>query len=64
MILCILCVLGIKPLSTAVVQPRHLGRIAELMTKWEGQIADQLKLTESDVEVIKTKYPRELNLQT
>ena len=56
--------LGIKSLSTAEVQPRHLGRIAESMTKWEGQIADQLKLTESDVAVIKTQYPGELNLQT
>ena len=64
MTLCILYVLGMKPLSTAEVQPRHLGRIAESMTKWEGQIADQLKLTEGDVAVIRTKYPRELNLQT
>ena len=43
---------------------RHLGHIADSMSKWEGPIAEQLGLTPADVAAIKTKYPGELNLQT
>ena len=46
------------------VQDSHLGKIADLMSEWEGPIADQLKLTPSDVANIKTAHPRKLNLQT
>ena len=45
------------------IQERHLSDIANLMTEWEGQIADKLKLRANDVEEIKTKYPQKLNLQ-
>ena len=45
------------------IQESHLSDIANLMTEWEGQIADKLKLRASDVEEIKTKYPQKLNLQ-
>jgi hypothetical protein len=41
----------------------HLSEIADLMTEWEGQISDKLKLRSSDVEEIKTKYPQKLKLQ-
>ena len=50
-------------LSTAKIQSRHLGRIAESMAEWEGQIADEFKLTDSDVAAIKTEYPGKLKLQ-
>ncbi|MCG8625296.1 MAG: hypothetical protein MJE68_25265 [Proteobacteria bacterium] len=42
---------------------RHIGEIADLMTEWEGQISDKLKLRANDVEEIKTKYSRKLKLQ-
>jgi hypothetical protein len=42
----------------------HLGQIADKMREWEGSIAEQLRLTPADVEAIKTKYPRNLKLQT
>ena len=56
--------LGIKPLSTAEVQPRHLGQIADSMVEWEGLISDKLKLTRSDVADIKAKHPQKLKLQS
>ena len=46
------------------VQSEFLGKIADLMATWEGLIADKLGLTDVDVEAIKTKYPRDLRLQT
>ena len=32
---------------------KRLGQIADLMTEWEGRIADELELTEADVIEIK-----------
>ena len=43
--------------------PRHLGKMAESMTDWEGVIADHLDLSEPDRSEIKYKYPKELELQ-
>ena len=45
------------------IPERHLGEIADLMSEWEGQVSDKLKLRPSDVEEIKTKYPQKLRLQ-
>ena len=44
--------------------PLHLGQIADSMYEWEGPVAEQLGLTQVDVEAIKMKHPRELRLQT
>lgn len=46
------------------IEPKHLGRIASSVVKWEGRIADELELTEADVATIRTKYPRDLELQS
>ena len=43
--------------------PRHIGRIADSMTEWEGAISENLGLTPADVESIKTKHPFKLHLQ-
>ena len=43
---------------------KHLGQIADSMTKWEGRISDELKLTSADVASIHTKHPRNLKLQS
>ena len=45
------------------IDPNHSGQIAELMAEWEGRIADELNLTDTDVADIKHKYPCELKLQ-
>ena len=42
---------------------KHIGRIADSMTEWEGAIAENLGLTPADVANIKTKYPFSLSLQ-
>ena len=42
---------------------RHLGKIAESMTDWEGVIADHLVLSEPDRSDIRDKYPRQPELQ-
>ena len=42
---------------------KHLGRIADSMSAWEGKIADELDLAPADVEAIKRKHPNELKLQ-
>ena len=42
---------------------RHIGRIADSMTEWEGAIAENLGLTPADVENIKTKHHFKLRLQ-
>ena len=42
----------------------HLGRIADTMYEWEGQVAEQLGLTQADVAAIRIKHPFELRLQT
>ena len=44
--------------------PKHLGKIADSMSEWEGSIAEQLGLTPAEVAAIKTKHPLELSLQT
>lgn len=43
--------------------PKHLGQIAKSIDKWEGQVADQLRLTEAEVEQIKMKFHGGLELQ-
>ena len=43
---------------------KHLGRIADSMTEWEGRISEELKLTPADVASIHTKHPRNLKLQS
>ena len=43
---------------------KHLGRIADSMTEWEGRISGELKLTPADVASIHTKHPRNLKLQS
>ena len=43
---------------------KHLGRIADSMTEWEGRISEELKLTPTDVASIHTKHPRNLKLQS
>ena len=43
--------------------PRHLGKMAESMTDWEGAIADHLGLSEVDKGDIRDKNPRQLELQ-
>ena len=43
---------------------KHLGRIADSMSAWEGRIADELDLAPADIEAIKKKHPNELKLQT
>ena len=60
----LLIIIGVMPMANAEVQSYHLGQIAELMVEWEGRIIDKLKLTDSDVAAIKTKYPGELKLQS
>ena len=42
---------------------RHLGRIADFMSEWEGRIAEELDLKSSDVSAIRTRYPGDLKLQ-
>ena len=43
---------------------RELGRIADYMYEWEGRIAEELELKIAEVAGIKTKHPKELELQT
>ena len=45
------------------VIPKHLGRIAESMTDWEGTIADHLDLSESDRSDIRERNIREPKLR-
>ena len=45
------------------VIPKHLGRIAESMTDWEGDIADHLGLSEPDRSDIRERYSGEPKLQ-
>ena len=42
--------------------PRHLGKMAESMTDWEGAIADHLGLSKPDRSEIRDKYPWEPKL--
>ena len=44
--------------------PKHLGKIADLMDKWEGRISDELGLTVADVAHIKAKYPLNHKMQS
>ena len=43
--------------------PKHLGRIADGMSEWEGRIAEELGLTLHDVKQIKTLHPYNFKLQ-
>ena len=43
--------------------PRHLGKMAESMTDWEGAMADYLGLSEPDRSDIRDKNPRQPELQ-
>ena len=58
------CMVDGQRTKSTKIQSKHLGQIAESMVEWEGSIADGLKLTESDVADIKTKYPQRLKLQS
>ena len=49
--------------SRGQVIPKHLGRIAESMTDWEGDIADHLGLSDSDRSDIRERNSREPKLQ-
>ena len=42
---------------------KHLGEIADSMCEWEGAVAENLGLTPADISSIKTKFPKEINLQ-
>ena len=44
--------------------PLHIGQIADAMHEWEGQLAEQLGLTDADVAEIKTAHPNQLKLQS
>jgi hypothetical protein len=46
-----------------VTIPKHLGRIAEEMTNWEGEIADFLGLTRADRADIMERHPQNPLLQ-
>ena len=46
------------------ISSKHLGQIAKQMYKWRGTIADEMELTQTDVEAITTKYRDDLTLQT
>ena len=43
---------------------KHVGRIADSMSEWEGAVGDALELTYADREAIKAAHPGKLNLQT
>jgi hypothetical protein len=36
--------------------PQHLGRIADVMSEWQGIVADQLGLSRADTEEILERY--------
>ena len=42
---------------------KHLGEIADSMYEWEGAVAENLGLAPADIASIKTKFPKEINLQ-
>ena len=42
---------------------KHLGKIANSVSEWEGRISEELGLNQADVASIHIKYPRELKLQ-
>ena len=43
---------------------KHLGQIADTVHKWEGQLAEELELTDVDVAKVKHKHPFDLHMQT
>ena len=43
--------------------PKDLGQIADKIHRWEGQLSDELNLTQAEVARVKTKYPNDLQLQ-
>ena len=42
---------------------KHLGEIADSMVEWEGKIAEELGLTDPEVEAIKCQWPLNIVLQ-
>ena len=42
---------------------KHIGRIADFMSEWDGAIGDALELTYADRAAISEAHPRKLNLQ-
>ena len=62
---CIL-IISIEPgvtLLDAEVQEKHIGKIADSMSEWEGRIAEELELNGHNIAYIKEKYDKKLNLQ-
>ena len=49
--------------ASGLAVPKHLGRIADLMTEWEGSVADCLGLTEPEKYDIREKNPNKPSLQ-
>lgn len=49
--------------TSAGAVSKHLGRIADSMTCWEGAVADNLNLTGADRSHIRKKYHSEPKLQ-
>ena len=49
--------------ASGLAVPKHLGRIADLMTEWEGAVADCLGLTDPEKYDIKEKSPTKPSLQ-
>ena len=50
--------------SNIEIPYEDLGPIADSIVEWKGPIADELKLTPSDVAAIETQYPQKLKLQS
>ena len=44
--------------------PKHMGRIADLLSEWDGRIAEELLLKPADVAAIRTQFPTNLKLQS
>ena len=42
---------------------KHLGRIADHMTEWEGRIAEELDLSDAEITAITKKHRDALHLQ-
>lgn len=49
--------------ATGQIVPRHLGKIADSMTGWEGVVADCLGLSASERKDIRVEYPFQAQLQ-
>ena len=42
---------------------KHLGQIADFMKEWEGSVAEELMLTQAEINNIKEEYKNKLKLQ-